>query len=232
MKAGRLDEASEHLERCREVTAAVGNTFGVGCALFRLGWLAGANGEHERAVSLLKQALELHWALRNRRVVALILEQVACLQVGSSEAWDRARLFAAAEAMFEQIPDYTPAPQIVDAHERGVRAARERLGDEAFHEAWRSGRSMSVEGAVRVALEGEGEAPGDNLIQSGLSARELQVLRLVASGLTNREIGLRLGLSYHTIDHHLRRIFGKVGVSSRTGLAMWSVKRGLVSSPV
>lgn len=210
MKAGRLQEASEYLERCREVTAANGNTFGIGCALFRLGWLAGANGEHARAVSLLKQALELHWALRNRRVVALILEQVACLQVGSSDAWDRARMFAAAETMFEQLPDYTPAPQIVDAHERGVRAARERLGGEAFREAWTAGRSMSVERAVSVALEGEG-APWDNLIQSGLSAREVQVLRLVAAGLTNRQIGLRLGLSYHTIDHHLRRIFGKVG---------------------
>ena len=181
MKAGRLEEASEYLEQCRELTAANGNTFGVGCALFRLAWLAGVDGEHTRAVSLLKQALELHWALRNRRVVALILEQLACLQHVSSEAWDRVRLFAAAETMFEQLPDYTPAPQIVEAHERGVRTAREMLGEEAFREAWRAGRSMSVEQAVSVTLEGEGAAQ-DTLLQYGLSAREVQVLRLVAAG--------------------------------------------------
>ena len=60
-----------------------------------------------------------------------------------------------------------------------------------------------------------------------LTAREVQISRLVADDLTNREIGVRLGLSHHTIDNHLRRIFGKIGVSSRTGLAMWWVRSGM-----
>jgi DNA-binding CsgD family transcriptional regulator len=39
-------------------------------------------------------------------------------------------------------------------------------------------------------------------------------------------------IAIHTVDNHLRRIFDKVGVTSRTGLALWSVKRGVVSSTV
>jgi DNA-binding NarL/FixJ family response regulator len=48
-----------------------------------------------------------------------------------------------------------------------------------------------------------------------LTARELQVLRLVAAGHTNRSIGSELGLSERTVDRHLSNIFTKLGVSSR-----------------
>ncbi len=49
----------------------------------------------------------------------------------------------------------------------------------------------------------------------GLSARELEVLRLVAEGLTNRDIAARLSLSDRTVQHHLENIFSKLGVSTR-----------------
>jgi DNA-binding NarL/FixJ family response regulator len=55
------------------------------------------------------------------------------------------------------------------------------------------------------------EATGDRL----LTAREVQVLRLVAQGSTNRSIGAELGLSERTIDRHVSNIFAKLGVSSR-----------------
>jgi DNA-binding CsgD family transcriptional regulator len=229
MRTGRLDDALTYLEKCRDYMSTSGNTFGVGCCVFRLGWIAGARGQPERARELLQEALRLHWILRNRRVVALCLEQLACIDGGLREALDRVRLFAAAETMFEQLPDYTLPPQMVDAHQRGVDAARDALGDRSFAEAWSIGRSMSVGQAVDLAL-GTVASAKDEFEQSTLSAREIQILPLVAEGLTNRQIGLRLGLSHHTVDNHLRRLFDKVGVTSRTGLAMWSVNRGVVSS--
>ena len=56
---------------------------------------------------------------------------------------------------------------------------------------------------------------------SALSAQELQIARLAAQGLSNREIGQRLYLSHRTVGSHLYRIFPKLGVSSRTELASW-----------
>ena len=61
-----------------------------------------------------------------------------------------------------------------------------------------------------------------------LTAREADVLRLVTAGLTNREIAARLGVSRRTIDAHLRSVFGKIGVASRSAATLYAVKHGLV----
>jgi DNA-binding CsgD family transcriptional regulator len=62
----------------------------------------------------------------------------------------------------------------------------------------------------------------------GLSARELQVLRLVAEGRTNRQIAAELVVSEHTVARHLQNIFGKLGVSSRTAATAFAFERHLV----
>lgn len=62
----------------------------------------------------------------------------------------------------------------------------------------------------------------------GLTARELDVLRLIASGKTNREIAAELVVSEHTVARHVQNIFRKVGVSSRTAAAAFAFERDLV----
>jgi DNA-binding CsgD family transcriptional regulator len=64
-----------------------------------------------------------------------------------------------------------------------------------------------------------------------LSERELEILRLVASGLSNKEIAAQLVLSPNTVKVHLRNIFGKIGVQSRTEATMVAVRQGWVSVP-
>jgi DNA-binding NarL/FixJ family response regulator len=61
-----------------------------------------------------------------------------------------------------------------------------------------------------------------------LTRREVEVLRMVAAGLGNREIGLRLGVSEHTIKFHISSILGKLGASSRTEAVTQGIKRGLI----
>ena len=61
-----------------------------------------------------------------------------------------------------------------------------------------------------------------------LSARELDVLRLVARGLSNKEIGAELGISTHTVKYHLAALLEKLGVHSRTAAVSLGVRRGLV----
>ncbi|MFV1968726.1 MAG: response regulator [Pirellulaceae bacterium] len=61
-----------------------------------------------------------------------------------------------------------------------------------------------------------------------LTNRELQVLRHVALGLSNREIGRSLGISIETVKEHVQNILRKLDVNDRTQAAVWAVRRGVV----
>jgi DNA-binding NarL/FixJ family response regulator len=60
-----------------------------------------------------------------------------------------------------------------------------------------------------------------------LTDREVGVLRIVAEGLTNAQVANRLHLSEHTVAAHLRSIFGKIGVSSRSAATRYALEHGL-----
>ena len=99
-----------------------------------------------------------------------------------------------------------------------IARARRALGDEegAGLEVAASRATFEALGAVAALAELDSAMPsqaagGDRL----LTAREVQVLRLVAHGSTNRSIGAELGLSERTVDRHVSNIFAKLGVSSR-----------------
>jgi ATP/maltotriose-dependent transcriptional regulator MalT len=64
---------------------------------------------------------------------------------------------------------------------------------------------------------------------SGLTARELEVLRLVAHGLTNPEIAGKLFVSDHTVHRHLANILNKLSVSSRAAAVAQAARRGLLA---
>jgi DNA-binding NarL/FixJ family response regulator len=77
---------------------------------------------------------------------------------------------------------------------------------------------------VRVALGGTSEATGEapERADAGLlSRREEEVARLIADGLTNKEIGGRLFISEHTVDSHVRAIMNKLGFDTRARIAAW-----------
>jgi DNA-binding NarL/FixJ family response regulator len=77
---------------------------------------------------------------------------------------------------------------------------------------------------VVKAIVGRRRAPG------GLTPREVQVLRLVAAGKTNREIGAALVISEHTVARHLSNVFTKLDLPSRAAATAYAVENGLVSS--
>ena len=85
--------------------------------------------------------------------------------------------------------------------------------------------------ARRVIAELQGAAPAtaeSGGTESTLSARESQILRLVADGLTNREIAEQLHLSRYTVECHIKHIYRKLAVSSRTRAVNTARVRGLL----
>ena len=112
-----------------------------------------------------------------------------------------------------------------------ARACRE-LGDYDTAELERAGARRTLErlgaGAELERIAGGGEVAAPAGDAHGLTPRELEVLRLVASGATNRAIGEELFISERTVERHLSHIFGKLGVSSRTAATAFAYEHGLV----
>ncbi len=79
--------------------------------------------------------------------------------------------------------------------------------------------------ARALAALARGESPTGDLIEP-LSERETEVLQLLAQGMTNKDIAQTLILSVRTVEAHLRNIFGKLGLRSRTEAALWATKHG------
>ena len=126
--------------------------------------------------------------------------------------------------------------------EQFVAALREEMGEDAFNTAWTAGKAMTRDQAIVYALQSDilagtpaedtpvsrsPQAASQNLIEP-LSARELEVLRLVAEGLSNAEIAQKLVLSVATVKVHTRNIYGKLDVSSRTEAIAQAHKRNLL----
>jgi HD-GYP domain-containing protein (c-di-GMP phosphodiesterase class II) len=63
---------------------------------------------------------------------------------------------------------------------------------------------------------------------AGLTAREVEVLRLVARGLSNKEVAARLVISPKTVSHHIEHIYGKIGASSRAAASLFAMQHGLL----
>ena len=93
-------------------------------------------------------------------------------------------------------------------------------------------RSLGLDAtAVRAVLEVHGQSlPRRDERPSGLSHREVEVLRLLARGMTKREIGSSLHVSAATIHTHTMHIYDKVGVRSRAALALFGMEHGLLGS--
>lgn len=103
-------------------------------------------------------------------------------------------------------------------HER-LAAAREVLGDAAAARAERA-TALAIHHQLGAAPDLARLAP--HALPGGLTGREAEVLALVRSGCTNREVAAELSISEKTVSRHLANIFTKIGVGSRTAAATWA----------
>ena len=129
-----------------------------------------------------------------------------------------ARILGAADAfgaMTHERPHRSALAPEVAAAELSTEAADGRLDPEA------------VDAVVRAAGVRRG-ARTKPVAPAGLSHRETDVLRLVARGLTNREIADRLVVSPRTAEHHVQHVYAKIGTSSRAAAALFAMEHGLL----
>ena len=84
---------------------------------------------------------------------------------------------------------------------------------------WTEGTRLGVDDAIAQAFGTSRPRPS---AQAGLSARELEVVHLVAEGLPNKAIAAHLHLSVRTVESHVRHVLTKAGLNNRTQLATWA----------
>ena len=153
------------------------------------------------------------------------MEGLACVAAAEGEALRAARLFGAAEALMDVI-DYRLVPQERAVLEPYRGSVRSRLGEAVWEEAVAEGGAMGLDQATAYALSKEKSSTTPEH-PAGLTPREVEVLGLVAEGLTNVEVAQRLFLSPRTVDTHLTSIYQKLGVSSRAAAVRFALDQGL-----
>jgi predicted ATPase/DNA-binding CsgD family transcriptional regulator len=212
--------------------------------LCTLGQLARQGGDLATAFALQRQGLALAWERADPRCVADTLEYLVNVVGAAGNGEQAARLLGAATALREAIG--APGPSVERAMtEQAVAEARRALGEEAWAEAFAAGRAMTLEEAIAEAL-GEDEGAADSPAEvtqpapeatplapkhehpNDLTPREVEVLRLVASGRSNPQIAQQLKVSARTVEAHLRSIFSKLEVTSRTAAARFALEHALV----
>jgi ATP/maltotriose-dependent transcriptional regulator MalT len=192
--------------------------------MFRnLGVAGMMSGELHTANSWFVEALQVARHVDNRLGQYYGLAAAGWYAANVGRARAAAQLLGAAEALCTQTGAALGGPTIpVVAGARQM--AMEALGAGVFDAEFETGQRMSREAALRLAL-GEAspvdssgaESPGS----SPLAKRELEVARLVAEGLSNRQIGVRLFISEATVASHIRHIMDKLGVNARSQIAVW-----------
>ena len=116
--------------------------------------------------------------------------------------------------------------KVFDAnHEACVADLRNALGDNDFDEAWAEGASLSTEEAIAYVQRGRGERKRPATGWASLTPTELDVVRLVGEGLSNKDIAARLFVSPRTAESHLSHVYSKLGLSSRVQLAQEAARR-------
>lgn len=99
-----------------------------------------------------------------------------------------------------------------------------------LHAEARAGRLDADAVSATLAAAGHSARATRRVWPASLSDREVEVLRLVARGLSNREMALRLTVAEKTVGHHIQHIYNKIGVSTRAGATLFAMQHDLLPS--
>lgn len=229
--AGRPDEASTVLDTALAVArrlrlpGSLAHTYAAQAELAA----AGPDGP-TRAVDLHHAALTLRVDHHLRAAQPDSLEALARHGAAIQPTVDDVRILYAAESARVAMGLPRPAHQ-QRAFDTTAANLREALGDATFDQAAGEGTSLTLDAAVSYARRARGRRRRPASGWSSLTPTEVAVVRLVAEGLTNPEIGARLFMSRGTVKTHLSHIFTKLDIANRTELATAATDRGRLTTP-
>jgi predicted ATPase/DNA-binding CsgD family transcriptional regulator len=229
------------LDECIDLCAAAGESstraialWASGIERFRAGDLLGADAAQ-------RTSLRLRVGLGSPYLVARSLDVLAWVSLDKHEPERSARLFGAAEAIMRDLVGAVMSwGPTANFHEDYQARARQALGADAFDAAFDVGLHMTFDEVIAFALDEVPTPPsaplraarnadlGSGPLAEGLpvlTQREWEVARLVAEGLSNRQIAGRLVISQRTAEGHVEHVLTKLGFTSRSQIAAWAVEQ-------
>lgn len=206
-----------------DLSREAGDLFQLEAMLRSLATAAMMSGDVAAANASFMDALRVARRVDNRLAQSYGLAAAGWYAGSSGQARAAAQLLGAAEALATQTGADISGPSVpfvVRAKEAAVAA----LGAAAFDAEFTAGKRLSREEAVRLAV-GESAIADGVAVDAGaagpLAKREFEVSRLIAAGLTNKQIGAQLFISERTVASHVRSIMDKLGFNNRAQIAVW-----------
>jgi predicted ATPase/DNA-binding CsgD family transcriptional regulator len=232
--------AEESLNLCRHLVEPKRTAH----ALLLVASLARQQQHYAQSRQAYQESLVLFHQLGYERGSAEALAGLAEVEAAQGQLEGAIRLWGLAERLREKHGLSLP-PVLKPQYERQVQEARLRLGEIAARRSWASGRTMSIEQALAGVKTDDHQLNQPNQKREGrkaqshkakgevapalasLTRREVEVLRLVAAGLTNVQIAQQLVLSQRTVNSHLTAIFSKLAVNTRSAATRWAIEHHL-----
>lgn len=228
-------QAGIHYRQSLAIDRELGYKASASITLLNLGFVALHQDDAAQATADFTEALAAGQALGHRRIIVGALMGLGAVAQAQGQAEPAARLLGAADTLREAVGFQFEAVDQA-TYDRTLAAVRAQLDEATFDAAWEAGRALTLDDAiatatevaeaVRSALEAQSASAGPSY-PADLTAREVEVLRLVAQGLTNPQIAERLIISPRTVHAHLRAIYGKLGVTNRSAATRFALEQGL-----
>jgi predicted ATPase/class 3 adenylate cyclase/DNA-binding CsgD family transcriptional regulator len=236
-KQGNTVVAHNLIERALKYSRETESRRPICATLAFLGRIKALQGDFVAAHTLLKESLAEAYVIEGWSR-AFCLERLAVVVGAQGEYVWATRLLSVGESLRKKCGSPVTPAERTDI-EPMMTAVRTNLGEKAFVSAWDEGHNMSFEQVLTMAgrstatfLDFTEHVPKANRKQTtfpvGLTTREVEVLCLVARGLSNAEIAEQLVISLLTVKAHMRSLYNKLGISSRSAATRYAIEHHLV----
>ncbi|HET9001404.1 MAG TPA: tetratricopeptide repeat protein, partial [bacterium] len=213
---GDYERAAVLTQQAMTLYGKAGDPRGLVHVLHNLAYVRLHQGAPEEAAALFRESLIRARDLKRTPAVLMGVAGLAAARTADMQPKRVARLLGAVDALLRTAGIHLEPAEHAD-FEQTAASVRARLGDDAFASAWRSGHDMTLDEAVDDALAPAAAVPepASGTTPDPLTAREREVVALVAQGLSNRAIASRLVIAERTAEGHVQSILNKLGFNSR-----------------
>lgn len=231
---GLADDAAEQFAQGVTLCRRAGDRWLYGYALFGLAFVAFERGDRPTALRLLRECLDDREE-GDLLGSALALDLVGWVLAADGEGERAATVLGAAARLWGSFgQDLYGSAGWIERRRTCEHRARRAVGDRRFEAAYARGVALSRSGGIVGFVNGAAEpAVREDRAERAarLTRREGQVARLVAAGMSNRDIAERLTLSTRTVEGHVQQVLVKMAFTSRTQIAAWLASGGAEPTP-